>query len=194
MISLDSMKKMDEVLNSFLEKNEFAMSVLEKIPVDIFQLATLLGFAVFPARLGDSIDGLLYVDSENRIQSYDKIIMFNEKLKNDEAHARFVVAHELGHFIEKSETGSNANKLHDSLAARTVHNSQNTRSDYERQIDYLAASLLMPRDSVMKYIEKNTKKVSDFDFDFYYGMARHYIVEIDAAKERVNEVRTAFAQ
>lgn len=191
MLDRKEMKIIDELLGSYVTKNQSIVSVLNSVPVDIFRLGTQLGFAIFPARLTDNIDGLLYVDSKKKIKSYDKIIMFNEKLRNNEAHARFVVAHELGHYIERVATESNADELHDSLAARMVHGQQERSLD-ERRIDYLAASLLMPRDDVLQYITNNAKSSNSFDFDFYKNMAHHYIVEIDAAKERVKEVIATF--
>ena len=115
----------------------------------------------------------------------------NKQITDSVLIQRFVVAHELGHYIERVATESNADELHDSLAARMVHGQQERSLD-ERRIDYLAASLLMPRDDVLQYITNNAKSSNSFDFDFYKNMAHHYIVEIDAAKERVKEVIATF--
>ena len=72
MLDRKEMKIIDELLGSYVTKNQSIVSVLNSVPVDIFRLGTQLGFAIFPARLTDNIDGLLYVDSKKKIKSYDK--------------------------------------------------------------------------------------------------------------------------
>lgn len=108
--------------------------------VEIIDLAKQEGFVVVEADFADHSDGMILVNmKEKKILGQDtqKIILVNRDLEND--FKRFVIAHELGHYFLD---GNNQDKNY-----ILAHRDSSVRDDdeHEREMDYFAACLLMPR-------------------------------------------------
>lgn len=172
---------MEEVVSSFLKANQITLVP----PVDIFKFATRLGFDVRAAKLPGEIEGLIIVDeSSEKISKFrtSKVIGYNIKfnlIKN-----KFIVAHELAHYIdEKMSPDNQGSKI--VIAAREPCGPDYSNNIDEQRKDYMAAALLIPKDDLIRKLPKDRSLLDD---QFYQRLADHYRVDFRLAKRRVEEV------
>ena len=113
---------------------------------DIVVLAQKMGFVVGNAKLADDEDGLIAVDkSKDSLfnTSSNMVILVNRN--RDYYFKRFIVAHELGHYMLEG----NGKQIYAHRKNKTGERSEN-----EQEVDYFAANLLMPKDEfTSKYYE-----------------------------------------
>ena len=110
--------------------------------VDIISFTKRLGFLVGNAQLEDNEDGFLLIQPND---SHDKIIGVNAN--RSLAFKRFVIAHELAHFI-----------LHYERGQVYLHRDHKKGKDNdENDADYFAAALLLPSVSFKRVYNKLTK-------------------------------------
>jgi Zn-dependent peptidase ImmA (M78 family) len=111
------------------------------IPVDPVRIARTAGLQVLEAALDDKTLGALVKNPEQ-----DPIILLNER--DGENRKRFTCAHELGHFVSRSEETDEYTTvdLRNSLSAAG-------RDPEEIYANEFAASLLMPQDKVQDFVE-----------------------------------------
>ncbi len=146
--SREEINEMEAVLSSFLKSNEIQITV----PVDIFQLATeQLGFDIRGAEFKENLEGLLVVNEfQEKIEGFDsnKVIAYN--CFKDINAKKFIVAHELAHYIEEKQASEDAKLV---LAARDHEGSYSDNKEEQRK-DYIAAALLVPQSHLKKIIKK----------------------------------------
>lgn len=166
----DDMQGMEGVLLSFLSK----MNVTLSVPVDIFELADQLGFDVRGAAFDEHMEGLIVVNEfEDKIDGFEsnKVIAYNCKKSIEQK--KFIVAHELAHYIwEKSQ----AKEKRVVVAARD-HQGKYSTNEMEQRMDYIAASLLVPKDHLIDSGITDPVKVAEM-----------YRVPEDLARRRLQEV------
>lgn len=171
------MLEMEESIKTFFEEN----NIERTIPVDIFAVASSLGFDIRGAEFKEPLEGLLLVD-ENvaRIKEFNsnKIIAYN--CQKSIYMKKFIVAHELSHYI--SEKSKNKDKKI-VLAARD-HEGEYSNNTVEQEMDYMAASILMPREDLLEnFGGKNTERT-----DLINLIASRYNVSVKMAERRIEEV------
>lgn len=167
--------EMEKIVNRFLEKNDVHLHA----PVDVFALATDLGFDVRAAYLPGTIEGLVIVDENlQRIREFNanKVIAYN--IHADIKEKRFIVAHELAHYIEKKQENKDGAKI---VVAARDHERNYSENEDEQRKDYIAASILVPMDDLKKRFDLNEK------FKDYEKIADFYRVSIELARRRVGE-------
>ena len=111
---------------------------------DIVSLAKSMGFFIATASLDDGEDGFIMVNDDGEEifgTNSNKVIVVEKSL--DQHLKRFVIAHELGHY----EINGRNKPI---FAHRKKRNE--TRAENEQEVDYFAASLLMPKEA---FCEKN---------------------------------------
>lgn len=177
----EEITEMEKVVSSFLEENQITLTP----PVDIFKFATELGFDVRAAKLPGEIEGLIIVDeSSEKISKFrtSKVIGYN--IKFDLIKNKFIVAHELAHYIDEKMSPSNqGSKI--VVAAREPCGPNYSNNADEQRKDYMAAALLIPKEDLLKKIPKDMSLLDD---QFYQKLADYYRVDIRLAKRRVKEV------
>ena len=139
--SKQEMQKMEDLVKNFIE----TMGIKIVVPVDIFKLATDLGFDVRGAEFREPLDGILIVNEYvEKIDGFNsnKVIAYN--CKTDIETKKFIVAHELAHYIWEK---SNAQDKKIVTAARDPYGNYST-DEQEQRMDYIAASLLAPKDNL----------------------------------------------
>lgn len=165
-------EQLENILESFLKKNKIKL----KAPVDVFDLATKLGFDVRGAEFKENIDGLIIVDENKEAISEfisNKVIVYNcKKNINDK---KFIVAHELAHYIYAKIKNENKKLI---LALRD-HNVGYSNDNEEQEMDYIAAAILVPKDSFKKTYSENSSVSS---------LADYYKVSEKLAHRRVSEI------
>lgn len=173
--SKEEMKRMEDLLSAFFERMEMDYVV----PVDIFKVATDLGFDVRGAEFEENLEGLIVVNEHTeKIEGFDsnKVIAYN--CFKDINMKKFIVAHELAHYINEK---ANAYDKKIVVAARD-HADGYSENVEEQQMDYMAASILIPKNDLCRFLEKNTGiNVSE--------VAKRYKVTEEVARRRIQEVQ-----
>lgn len=172
--SKEEMKRMEDLISAFFERTEINYVV----PVDIFKVATDLGFDVRGAEFEERLEGLLVVNEYmEKIEGFDsnKVIAYN--CFKDINMKKFIVAHELSHYISEKVNAYDKKIV---IAARD-HVDSYSEDIKEQQMDYMAASLLIPKDDLCQFLERNTN-TNDLD------VAKRYNVTEEVARRRIKEV------
>lgn len=168
-------EKIDKELDTFFD----AHGIVRSAPVDVFKLATELGFDVRGAVFRDSTEGLIIVNENiDQLPEFksNKVIAYNHSL--DLSGKMFIVAHELGHYIDEKSKNMDEKVI---VAAR---DHESNKGQEEQRIDYFAASILVPEKDLLKRFPK-PEQVDD---KYIRNIAETYIVAFDLAKRRVEEV------
>ena len=155
---------------NFIEKTARRSLVekgVAKIPVNPEELAYRMGLQVKYADIPGNCTGLMNRD--------EKLIIVDEWLKEeDPPQARFVIAHELGHWCLEQDT-------------ETAMNSETDTDDREIAASLFARALLMPRPYVEKAIKiYNEKRKEIFHSSIEY-VASLFEVPVRHARRRLEE-------
>ena len=143
-------------------------------PVDVFAMARSLGLGCHAVQLTLGISGMLEYVSEDEYR-----LSYNES--DPETRQRFTVAHEIGHFILHKKligTGVDDDTAYRSTGIGKYHNTA-IGLPQEREANVFAASMLMPRHLVAKYLEKSPDADSK-------DLARHLNVSEQAMSIRLD--------
>lgn len=119
---------------------------------DLFEYSEKLGFSVWKLPLDEEkLDGIIVANKRW------KKIGLNQSLNLQDA--RFVLAHELGHYIKKHLSTDEDNLL---IAEkdRILHGED--KDDQENDMDYMAAAMLVPQETFIADLRE-----CNFDFDKY---------------------------
>ena len=169
------MQEMENLISTFFKMNKTE----QKIPVDIFETATALGFDVRGAAFESKLEGILVVnESVEKIYGFNsnKLIAYN--CAKDIYSKKFIVAHELAHYINEKKNAFDKKIV---VAARD-HSDSYSENKKEQQMDYIAAALLIPKNSLFDFLQKhpNAKKEQ---------IAMQYKVSNELAERRLDEIR-----
>lgn len=183
----EDMTRMEAMLSSFLSANNIALSG----PVDVFALATRLGFDVRAATLPGDMEGLIIVNEfSKKIKAFktNKVIAYN--IPSALTHTKFIVAHELAHYI--TEWNNQKEKAQKEKAPKIVVAARDHTIGYstnieEQEKDYIAAAILVPMEDLLRRFSLNLEDHSDKD-KLYTEIADFYRVDIRLAERRVGEV------
>lgn len=186
---------LENKLYEFLEKYGLKLNN----NTDIIELCSELGFNIGMMPLDEQkLDGVILVENE------DKIIAVNEKL--DLKKARFVIAHELGHYISQlcsiNEENSKYNqKKQLFFAAKDKIYHDKYKPVIEHDMDYLAAAILVPKEQFkielisndveltkLKDIKNELDVRKNVNQDLIDYFADRYNVETDVIIKRIAEV------
>lgn len=124
----------------------------DTLPVDVRQIMLDMGIVVHEKELPDEISGVLDTTSEKPIVLIQK--------SHDKKRKRFSLAHELGHFILNSSSGS----IH--LDKHTYFRSNLSSSGIdtdEKKANRFAAELLMPTHILLELLREDITDLIDSD-------------------------------
>ena len=166
----EELREMEKTISDFFEKEK--LTLFRTDYVDPILIARELGFSVYSIPLENRIDGLIGVDDKPLLGTRsNKIIIINENAKTS---------------IENK--GSKSFACRDSFSE--------IRSDNEQRMDYYAASILMPINSVIndiKIIENSEKEKGEtkesLDCTIIDLLAKKYDVSPVVAERRLHEAR-----
>ena len=114
-----------------------------RLPVDPFYIAEALGIAVFVVGLDEGVSGML----RKRAGLDPEIYLQRSDSRNRQ---RFTCAHELGHYVKRTNAGDDDWEY---IEHRALLASQGSDPD-EIYANKFAASLLMPREAVTRLSEQ----------------------------------------
>ncbi len=176
----EEVKTTDNEIESFFKKNN---GVLEP-QIDIIKTCKKFGFKMLSLALPKGIDGVIVADKE------DKIIGVSNTIPPQDA--RFVIAHELAHYIHELRGKSEEEALV-AMKDSILHGEE--KSDVEHLMDLFSASILVPKDDFLKDMEKysiqktrDIKEASKVSFNTIRELAEKYDVDEDLIIRRITEV------
>ena len=179
-IKIESQKR--EELEKQLDDFFNAYKIKPSIPVDIFQLATQIGFDVRGTEFKNNLEGLILVNENLEVIpefSSNKVIAYNCKAPIETK--KFIVAHELAHYIGAKHEKVNKKVI---VAARD-HSDGYSDDKNEQYKDYMAAAMLIPKDD---FKNRYSKKEISKSVEFYEKVATFYNVDVELAERRTLEV------
>lgn len=139
-----------------------------RLPVDPVRIAKTFGLKTFNDDLDDEVSGMLV----KRKGSDPEILLNREDSRN---RRRFTVAHELGHYVRRSERPDE----YEYVDFRDERSSTGTVEE-ERFANGFAANLLMPREAVESLFAEGTP---DFLLAKQFGVSReamqHRLANLD---------------
>lgn len=148
--------------------------------VGIVQLAKKYGFVVATAKMPEKMQGMIVYDESGTKKQmgtdYAKLIVVDSKLTTEQK--RFVVAHELGHYI----MGNRADVTGEHIEMRIDKHDE--KPEKENEIDYFAACILMPHNAVKKMVQLDEPENALVE-----ELSRAFGVSSIVAKRRIQEVR-----
>lgn len=183
-------KDIENMLYDFFERTGIILSPSYR---DVFKLANEMGFDVRKAKIKSEsnkrIEGALFVDETlPQVDNFNTARGIALNYLNDKVTNRFIVAHELSHYILKKYIQDNFDEPVVVREARTAHVLEKERPLYEQIVDYMAAAILIPaKDFMTKMHEAEEQNYSRREF--VDKMADYYNVSPEAILKRMEEVR-----
>ena len=138
-------------------------------------------FVIASQLMTDDTTGMLFVDDENFVSNTNsnKLILINSVLQDQKVfiqRRRFIIAHEYGHYI-----------LHKKSTKQYAHRDTHSKDDtIEREADYFARCLLMPKEAVDILLKLPIFKNASFN-DKVSLIARVFNVTKKKANQRLKE-------
>jgi len=149
--------------------------------VDIINIANNLGFTVYNVEMEDSEDGFILVnEKENNIFGQETSKLIGVNLTRSAEWKRFIIAHEIGHYIlyynEEKNNGMFAHREH-----------KTGKDEFENEIDFFAASLLVPAERFKKNLNE-LKKANLTKKEIIFILAERFRVERKIIERRFGEL------
>lgn len=146
-------EKLENRLTAFLEKIDYILEAND----DIVQFSKKINFDVFKMPLADEkLDGMILVDENKGIRR----IAVNKSL--DLRDSRFVIAHEIAHYITEKEKIGDDGVLLFAKRDRILHGGE--KDDLENDMDYMAAAMLVPKEdfvNILKLLRIDLNAIQD---------------------------------
>lgn len=148
----------------------------------IVKIAKMFDFKVYQGRINESGDININGDTKTKY-GHDKVILVNK----GEAlfHQRFVVAHELAHYLFDF-LGNDKYKNPNILFADTYQKDKHETTQ-EKRANIFAAEIMMPKDLFIK--QYNIAMVAENNHSFIVTyLSRYFETSIEAIEKRITEV------
>lgn len=146
------------------EKFAERYSPFNKFPVDVIDIADQLGIKIEYTYLADDVSGMI------RVRPGDVPVIFVDE-RDSRARQRFTIAHELGHYVERTGLGKEDFAFVDRRG-----------QDYdlhEFYADEFAGNLLMPRDVLERVMAERKNRL---------GVATYFDVSPTALNKRLDRL------
>lgn len=173
---MSSIKRIEKITSEILQANN-----IKKRPIDIEKIANKLGLEIRIEDLGRNVSGVLI------IKDGKGVIGYNPSENSSNVRRRFTIAHEIGHFLLHSH---NEKIFVDKKAFRTHYRNSDSSSGeqkLEREANAFAASILMPRDLLLKDLDKIPFDLGD-EQDSIKGLADKFQVSSQAMAFRLSNL------
>ena len=176
---------LEERLSKFLGSHKLNLSN----DTDIISVCKKLNLTGLYMPLDDSMDGFILVNKRYRV------IAIKETL--EPLDARFLIAHELGHYITAYDESKDENNQF-VVAAKETYRHGTDKPDVEHEMDYLGAALLVPKEQFMRELDgmkvnyKNlhteNEVMKSISYDIISEFATRYRVSKQLIIRRIAEV------
>lgn len=176
----EKMKEIDAEVALFFKDNGFSL----KANFDIINTCTQLGFKMISLDLPKGIDGVIAVGKGS------KLIGLSNRVTPLES--RFVVAHELAHYIYESR-GKKEEDILFAMKDSILHDEQ--KSEIEDLMDFMAAAILVPKDLFLEDLRKldlskvfKIDEVHNIEIGKIEKLSKQYNVDPKMIMRRIFEV------
>lgn len=176
----EEIEEVEKEIKIFFDKNDIKL----ESGFDVVKACKKIGFTMLSLSLPQGIDGVIMVGKKG------KVIGVSNKTQPQDA--RFVIAHELGHYIHELRDKKEDEVLF-AMKDSILHGV--AKSDLENLIDLIAASILVPKDEFLSDMKKyGIKKTTEIDeakktsFNAIIELSAKYDVAEDLIIRRVVEV------
>ena len=118
------------------------MAGISRPPVDVYKIAKVLGFEVFPFDYPDNYSGQIFIKGEIKSIGVNK--------NHSSTRQRFTIAHEIGHYI-------NGHTYYDESGDMYKDEGFDFRNPFhlqEKEANMFAAELLVPKDFLKKDLDE----------------------------------------
>lgn len=182
-LTKEKMDELEERIDDFFSEN----SLKHDCGTDISQVCNQLGIQVYGLKFNDEISD--EIDGVILVKDGKKMIGINEKLEPKDA--RFVIGHELSHYITQS-TNQRENFKY-AFKDKIFHGEEKTI--LEQEMDFMSAAILVPKKQMKEYLKifkiegksdiKSAKQVNSLIIDL---LADKFNVNTDVIYRRIVEV------
>ena len=178
----------DDAVKVILTKN----GVMEP-PINVIKIADSMGIKVFSVEFTDpNVKGAIadfkspmpQFNGEQRIIAVDKKSYATRKI--------FTIAHEIGHFVMHCGESNDFFERDVYESNEEKKNSEDNRNSIEKDADKFAASLVMPKDMFIDFVENSPYYIIRDKQNLVQEICKKFIVAEKAAKKRLKEVGMDF--
>ena len=158
-VPLETRIELEKKVLRFCKENNF--SAVD----DTVTSLKILGFDVLTVPFRNNIEGMILVDeTEKKLKGFssNKIIAVSNQLTLQ--LSRFVLMHELAHYIQKKSEMQGNSKQGFYLAARD-HQAKYSTDIKEQENDYIAAILLLPTENLKGYASRYLQQEKSVNVD-----------------------------
>lgn len=192
---------LEELLNYLTEKNKseykYSLADIRKIANDILsipsyysgrcatpivKIARMFDFITYKEQLFESGDININGDTKKKY-GHDKIILVNKK--EELFHQRFVVAHELAHFL--FDFLGNIKYEDKNILFADTYQKDKHETLQEKRANTFAAEIMMPKDLFIKQYNIASLKENTHMFIVMY-LSEYFETSIDSIEKRIMEV------
>lgn len=170
-----SFKKVDEIARDILNNID---GYDKKSSTPIVSLADQLGFRTFHQKLKKGLSGIVKIDEDLKEEyGTDKVIAVN--YEDSLEHLRFVIAHEIGHYIFE----------YDGISPKYSNTYQKNMHITMDEIiaNRFAAELLMPKDLFIEQYKRAKNIINDRRFIIIY-LSKYFKTSYESINKRIMEV------
>ena len=199
----DNTMKFEELIKELKTKNEngheYSLKEITKIASDILcqidyysgrgatpivKIAKEFDFKTYRETLKNGKSGDIHINGETKEKyGHDKIILVNKK--DELFHQRFVVAHELAHYL--FEFLGNPEYSDSNVIFVDTYKKDQHETPQEKRANAFAAEIMMPRDLFIKQYYIARREDSNRMFILMY-LSRFFETSIDSIEKRIMEV------
>jgi Zn-dependent peptidase ImmA (M78 family) len=154
-----------------------AIYKIKEAPVPVERIAKAKGARIFHQALDDDVSGFLYRDKAQTV--------IGVNTHHAPVRQNFTTAHELGHLLLHDQEQLHVDRDF-RVRLRDDVSSQGT-DEYEREANFFAASILMPRGFLEEDLER-VEYVDLLDDNFLCDLARKYGVSVQALVNRLKNL------
>lgn len=193
--------KLEKLLKTLTEKNntgyEYSLSEVRKIANDILsmtdnysgrcatpivKIAKLFNFKTYKESLNESGD--ININGETKKKyGHDKVILVN---KDEElSHQRFVIAHELAHYLFDFLGNDKYNDVN--ILFADTYQKDNHNTPQEKRANTFAAEIMMPKELFIRQYNIARNEDNNRMFIIMY-LSRYFETSIESIEKRIMEV------
>lgn len=176
----EKIREVEQEVAAFVQKNSFTL----KANLDIINTCSQLGFKMISLSLPKGIDGVIMVGKGA------KLIGVSNRVTPLES--RFVVAHELAHYIHESK-GKKEEDVLFAMKDSILHDEQ--KSEIEDLMDFMAATILVPKDLFLEDLKdlqiakvSSINETKNIEIGKIEKLAKKYNVDAKMIMRRIFEV------
>lgn len=191
-IELKQLKK-DNYTFSMDEIDKIALKILSNLNYVPYNIATPIvkivkqfGFKAYNEEINDpNLSGDIYINGDTeRIYGHEKVIIVNDK--DEITHQRFVVAHELAHYLFDF-LGDSKYENNKSIKFNAAYYKDRHDTPTEKRANRFAASLLMLESLFIKQYNI-AKSIDDNSLFILMYLSRFFETSISSIQKRIIEV------